>query len=70
MPSSFTYNDLVLKKIRKATNGQKNTKLILMYRGEQCALTWPVWYCSVASNIDSDITTLLSNSASKAIVFS
>lgn len=28
--------------------------------GEGWALTWPDWYCKVASNIDSAITTLFS----------
>jgi len=39
-------------------------------RGEGCALTWPDWYCKVASNIDSAITTLFSISAIEAVASS
>lgn len=40
------------------------------YLGEGCALFCPDWYCKVASNIDSAITTLFSISAKEAVVAS
>lgn len=33
---------------------------LLTYRGDDSALTWPDWYCKVASNIVSAITILSS----------
>lgn len=50
------------QKVNKAARKKKmNTHL-----GEGCALSWPDWYCKVASNIDSAITTLFSISAIEA----
>lgn len=40
------------------------------YLGEGCALFCPDWYCKVASNIDSAITTLFSISAREALAAS
>lgn len=45
-------------------------KRLITHRGEGCALIWPDWYCKVASNIDSAITTLFSISASEAMTSS
>lgn len=49
---------------------QYDVKKFVMYRGEDNALAWPDWYCNVASNIDSAITTLSSIWVSEAIAFS
>lgn len=43
---------------------------LLTYRGDDNALTWPDWYCKVASNVVSAMTTLSSIFAREAVAFS
>lgn len=63
------YHENLLDLIHKEVNIHKKHRF-LVYLGEDCALALPDWYCMVASNTDSAMTTLCSIWASEAIAFS